>query len=436
VPGTRHCSTLLVTVALSGLFLASPPPAGAAGFYLQEQSVKGLGRAYSGEAADTGPESLWWNPAAIGGVEGLEVYSGLNGIFSFLSVTDRGSTIQRPGQPPAPVGGDPRASNPLEPGVVPNFDAAWRLNDHVALGLAVSAPFDFVTKYQPTSFARYDAVTSKLLDLDVQPTLALHLNRYLDLGVGFDAQYAKSTLSAALPNLSPLLLDGYNELRGDGWDYGYTLGAQLHPTERLSLGASYRSSIDHTLNGTSTVAGLLGPLAAENGVLPSKARFSTPWIFVFGGRYRLDDHWTVEGQMQRVGWSEFNAITVNNLAGATVIPQGYHDTTTGALGVDYTLNERWTFRGGVAYDPTPTPDIGRSARVPDGNRWLFTLGSTMRPSRRVELDAAVAYVHLQSSPIISNATAYAGTPVVTPIDYVAEASGDAVIVSAGMKFEF
>lgn len=319
---------------------------------------------------------------------------------------------------------------------MPNFDVAWRVNDHVALGLAVSAPFDFVTKYQPTNFARYDAVTSKLLDLDVQPTLALHLNRYLDLGVGFDAQYAKPTLSAALPNLSPLLPDGYNELRGDGWDFGYTVGAQLHPTDRLSLGASYRSAIDHTLNGTSTVAGLLAPLAAENGVLPSQARFSTPWIFVFGGRYRVNDHWTVEGQMQRVGWGVFNAITVQNVAGTTAIPQGYHDTTTGAVGVDYTINQRWTLRGGVAYDPTPTPDIGRSARVPDGNRWLFSLGSTMRPSPRVELDAAVAYIHLQSSPIISNATAYAGSPVVTPIDYVAEASGDAVIVSAGVKFKF
>ena len=436
MPGTRPCSTLFLAATLSGLFLASPRPAGAAGFYLQEQSVKGLGRAYSGEAADTGAESLWWNPAAIGGVEGLEAYSGLNGIFSDSSVTDRGSTIQRPGQPVAPVGGAPRASDPLEPGVVPNSDVAWRLNDHVALGLAVSAPFDFITKYQPTSFARYDAVTSKLLDLDVQPTLAVHLNRYLDVGVGFDAQYAKSTLSAALPNLSPLLPDGYNELRGDGWDYGYTVGAQLHPSDRLSLGASYRSSIDHTLNGTSTVAGLLGPLAAENGALPSRARFSTPWIFVFGGRYRLSDHWTLDGQMQRVGWSEFNAITVQNAAGTTVIPQGYHDTTTGAVGLDYTVNRRWTVRGGVAYDPTPTPDIGRSARVPDGDRWLFSLGSTMRASDRLELDAAVAYIHLQSSPIISNATAYAGTPAVTPIAYDAEASGDAVIVSAGMKFRF
>ncbi|MCK9195151.1 MAG: outer membrane protein transport protein, partial [Nevskia sp.] len=36
----------------------------AGGFYLPDQSVKAIGRAYSGEAADQGPESLWWNPAS------------------------------------------------------------------------------------------------------------------------------------------------------------------------------------------------------------------------------------------------------------------------------------------------------------------------------------------------------------------------------------
>ncbi|HEY2658147.1 MAG TPA: outer membrane protein transport protein [Caulobacteraceae bacterium] len=416
--------------------LAVAGPAWAAGFYLQEQSVKGLGRAYSGEAADTGAESLWWNPAAIGEVQGVEIYGGLNGVFSDSEVNDHGSTIQRPGQPASSVGGNLHASNPLEAGVVPNFDAAWRLNEHVALGLAVSAPFDFTTKYDPSSFTRYQAVTSKLLDLDVQPTVALHVNRYLDLGVGLDAQYAKSTLGAALPNLSPLLPDGYDELKGDGWNYGWTVGAQVHPDDRLSLGASYRSSIQHQLNGTVAITGLLGPLAAENGVLPGRASFSTPWLVVLGGRYVLDSHWALNAQVQRVGWSEFNTIRVDTPVGPTLVPQGYHDTTTGAVGVDYTVNSKLTLRSGIAYDPTPTPDVGRSARVPDGNRWLLTAGATLRPTEHVELDAALGYVHLQRSALVSNASAYAGTPVVTQISYSGEVSGDALIVSSGVKFKF
>ncbi|MDR3512245.1 MAG: outer membrane protein transport protein [Caulobacteraceae bacterium] len=434
MPTLRHA---LPALALSSSLLALAGPAAAAGFYLQEQSVKGLGRAYSGEAADTGPESLWWNPASIAGVDGVQAYAGANLILSQSELDDHGSTIQRPGQPtPGPIGGASTAHNPLKVGVVPNLDAAWRVSDHVALGLAVSAPFDFITKYSPDSFARYQALTSRLLDLDVQPTVAVRVNRFIDLGVGLDAQYAKSSLSSALPNLSSALPDGSNTLNGDGWNYGWTAGVQLHPSDRFSLGASYRSQIDHTLSGTASIQGLLGPLAPENGVLPASAKFSTPWIVVVGGRYILNDHWALNAQIQRVGWSVFNSIRVQDAAGLTAIPQGYRDTTTEAIGVDYTVNRQWTLRSGVAYDPTPTPDIGRSARVPDGNRLLFTVGGSYRPTSRIELEGALAYVHLQRSPVVGPATAYAGTPVVTPILYDASAGGDAVIISEGVKFRF
>ena len=56
----------VAAAAIAGVAMA--PKAHAAAFYLQDQSVRGLGRAYSGEVADTGVESLWWtrrpSPAA------------------------------------------------------------------------------------------------------------------------------------------------------------------------------------------------------------------------------------------------------------------------------------------------------------------------------------------------------------------------------------
>src|SRR4028119_887096 len=61
----RACAVSRYGTAAILLLLASQP-AIASGFYLQEQSVRGWGRANSGEVADGGPASLWWNPAAIG----------------------------------------------------------------------------------------------------------------------------------------------------------------------------------------------------------------------------------------------------------------------------------------------------------------------------------------------------------------------------------
>ena len=57
----RIKTSLLATAVLGSFGFASVAHAQA--FYLQEQSARGAGRAFSGEVADTGPQSLWWNPA-------------------------------------------------------------------------------------------------------------------------------------------------------------------------------------------------------------------------------------------------------------------------------------------------------------------------------------------------------------------------------------
>ena len=46
---------------LAVLMASVAAPAFAGSFYLQEQSVRGAGRAFSGEAADRGTGSMWWN---------------------------------------------------------------------------------------------------------------------------------------------------------------------------------------------------------------------------------------------------------------------------------------------------------------------------------------------------------------------------------------
>src|SRR5689334_21594998 len=61
-----------LAAGVSLLALAAATQASASAFYLQEQSVRGTGRAYSGEVADKGVGSLWWNPAAIAGIEKSE----------------------------------------------------------------------------------------------------------------------------------------------------------------------------------------------------------------------------------------------------------------------------------------------------------------------------------------------------------------------------
>ena len=405
----------LRTLLVSGVAIAATVPsvANAAAFYLQEQSVKAAGRAFSGEVADTGAQSLWWNPAAIAGMTGGDGYIGASAILPRGRVVDNGTLIVRPGQAPASVGGNGVSRNPINNGVLPAGAIAHAVTDRLAVGLVVTSPFSFTTNYDANSWARYTADRTKLRTIDIQPSAAFALTDWLRLGGAVNVEHADASLSNKLPNLSPLLADGEQSLSGKGWDVGYSVGGQLH-NDFATLGVSYKSSIKHTLDGSITTSGLLGPLAGQNRTIDTKARFRTPWQLVVGARVRATEALTLNGQVTRFGWNKFDAIRLGAPINAA-IPENYRNTWSFAGGVDYQLSPALTVRGGIQHDQTPTRDGERDARVPDGDRWNYALGATYQITPAIGIDAAVNYVDIDSVKIDRRTAAYAGTAVQTPI---------------------
>lgn len=426
-----HLKILAATTAATALLTSQ---AHAAGYYLQEQSARGAGRAYSGEVADQGVESLWWNPAAIARSP-REVYVGAHAVFVQSQVTNQGSTITYPGGVTVPVQGEPRAYNPINDGVAPNFAIATPIGDRFALGLSMAAPYNFTTEYRPQAWARYDALTSRLTTADIQLTGAMKATDWLDLGVALNAEYTDAKLSTAYPNLSPALPDGVSQLSGDGWDYGWSAGAQAH-LGAVTLGASYKSKMKHDLDGNVLVMGLVGPLAGANMNVGGSASFTTPWIATLGARWAATDKLTLNAQVQRIGWGEFDAINVEYPGGGETLAQGYKDVTSGGVGLDYAVNDRLTLRTGVQYDPTPTPDDSRTARVPDGDRWLYSAGATAKVTDSLKLDAALTYIDFANSDVNHDTTFYEGTPAATTTRLRGEVEGKGYVLSLGLRKTF
>lgn len=405
----------------------------ASGFYLPEQSVKAAGRAYSGEAADSGPESLWWNPAAIGGMTEARGAFGVTPIFAKLRVRDVNSRIVRPGQAPAPVGGDPAPRDPARFGAVPSGAIAVPITDRVAVGLAVTSPFSFTNDYQADSFTRYAADRTRLITIDLQPSVAVQATDWLRIGAAVNVEYSDAYLSVALPNLSPALPDGKQALSGDGWDTGFSVGVQL-VGDRVTAGFSYKSSIEHDLKGRLTISGLVGPLAGANTEFDTKAEFRTPWQAIGAVRVQATEALTLNAQVTRFGWSEFDKITLSAPAGA-FIPENYRDTWLVAGGADYVLNPNWTVRGGLYYDQTPTRNGRRNPSVPDANRVSLNAGASYRLGARTTIDFAVEYIDFERSTLDRQRVAFEGTPVATQIltDGVL-ASGSAITLGLGARF--
>ena len=426
---------LLASAVLSSSFAFAGAAHGQA-FYLQEQSTRGQGRAFSGEGADTGASSLWWNPASIAGMERGEAVLGASAIIPKGDVVDRGTVIVRPGQPARPVGGNGVSGDPINRGIVPSGAVAIPLNDRVAVGLAVTSPYSFTTEYDANSWARYSALKTELRTIDIQPSVGIAVLDWLRVGGALNVEYTKAELGNALPNLSPLLADGYQRLKGDGWDLGWTAGVQLH-NDWATVGISYKSRIKHQLKGSLEVGGLLGPLAAQNRTVDgATAEFYTPAQIIVAGRFRATDKLTLNAQAVRFTWADFDAIRLGAPIN-TAIPENYKNSFSLAGGFDYAANERLTLRAGVQRGITPTQNGNRDARVPDANRWNYSIGGSYKLTPRFTLDAAGSYIDFANASIDRRTAAYAGTAVQTPILTNGQVqNARAFVASIGGRFSF
>ncbi|WBO22985.1 OmpP1/FadL family transporter [Sphingomonas abietis] len=444
----------------------------AAAFYIQEQSTKAVGRAFSGEVSEMGAQQMWWNPASIGGISGFQSYQGFTAIIPRADASNLGSTITRPGVnlsgvtgipglPSIPgttsaVGGAQNQHDMVNKGYLPNGGFAFPIGDHLDFGFTATSPYSFTSNYASDSWARYAADKTRLRTFDFQPVLAYHTGG-LSIGAGPNIEYVRATFANYLPDPLPNLAgipvvgptlsgllntgDGHQYLKGDGWDVGWSAGFQYH-NDQVDLGVAYKSAIKHKLKGHLIVDGLGGLLAlggANQEVEGAHAQFTTPWQVNFGGRYHVTRQLTLNGQITRFGWSKFDAIELSNL-GATAdqaLGQNYHNTFSYAAGFDYAVTPKWTVRGGVQRDLSPISKGNRDPRVPDGSRWNFAAGSSYAINSHFTMDAAASYDKIKSVHIDKTEAAYVGTPFETIIQndgYLHNAS--ALVFSLGGSVAF
>jgi long-chain fatty acid transport protein len=434
---TFRKTSLLATAVLGSFGFATVAHAQA--FYLQEQSARGAGRAFSGEVADTGPQSLWWNPASIAGMENGEAAINASGILPRGKVVDNGTVVQRtPAGAFAPVNGTAGANsvarNPIDNGLLPSGAIAMPFGP-VAIGLAVTSPYSFTTDYDSTSWTRYSATRTKLQTIDIQPSIAIALTDWLRVGGAANVEHVYASLGNNLPNITSAT-DGRQKLEGDGWDLGWSAGMQMH-NDWATVGVSYKSRIEHTLKGDLLVEGLVGPLASQNRTVNDiEASFYTPAQVIVGARIRATRQLTLNGQAVRYNWSKFDAIRLGAPIN-TALPENYRDSYSLAGGVDYAVSPQLTLRAGVQRATTPTQDGLRDARVPDANRWNYGAGGTFQLTPKIGIDLAANYVDFSDTTIDRRTGAYLGTAAQTIVATNGTLQdAHAVVLSAGAHIGF
>ncbi|MBE7200412.1 MAG: outer membrane protein transport protein, partial [Parafilimonas terrae] len=137
------------------------------------------------------------------------------------------------------------------------------------------------------------------------------------------------------------------------------------------------------------------------------------------------DNWSRLGTVGIV--SKTLGVTVNNL------PLNYKDGFLYSIGGEYDVNPALTVRAGFAYETSPIDFSNRSVRLPDGDRYIASVGASYRWNQQLTLNVAYSHFFLDRSRILAGLgrdynvgnIAFAG---------VVDTSAD--IVSVGFRYVF
>jgi long-chain fatty acid transport protein len=417
----------LAVLVLAGL--ATGEPTLATGFYINQQSVRSLGRVDAGNtvaADDLG--TIFFNPAGLPGVwpeapvAKIKVELGVHLIVPRSDQRNQGSDAASPGTRGAflPIlGGD--AHNSTDPTPVPSFYVAVPVrNGRGAIGLGVNAPFGLATTFDADWSGRYDATEASLRTVNVSVVGAYRITRAVSVGGGLDVQYAKTLLTSAIPN--PLIPGGPTaatdaRVRTEGHAYtpGFNVGLMLDLDAATRVGVHYRSAMTHDVDGSSELTGLPAPLAAFNAVVDARTELDLPSITSAGVRRAIGDRSTLYGEFAWFDWSRFKEIRIEYADGRPdgVRPVNYRDAYAVAVGAEQTLSDRWTGRAGLHYDTTPTVDAYRDSTVPDAPRVWLGLGASYRMSAHTRIDIAFTHAFFRDTDVSVSRTFFDDTPLAT-----------------------
>lgn len=392
-------STIKLTAA-AVLVAGSISAAQAGGFQLMEQSVAGLGRAYAG-AGVVGDDisAVWYNPAGMTLLPGTQFQFG--GAFAALDlpVKDNAGNTDNGRKHAVPI---------------PNMFLTHQINESAWFGIGLTVPYGMATEYGRGYTLADKGMNSEIKVFDINPNLAFKLTDKVSIGFGASLEYAQAFVESAI---TPSATGPYGRLKATSWAAGFNLGVMWEPVETVRVGLAYRSSVKHTAKGelkigagdTSRTTYVPGLTSSSNG---AKATLKAPQTVNLSATWEVTPKWRVSGLIHWSDWSTFktldistdnpyaqgsisliNAALHNGNGSKISIKNNWKDSWLFTLGTDYTINDEWTVRGGVAYEKSPVQSNYRLTIIPDMDRMWFTLGATWHVTKQLQGDFGFAWIH-------------------------------------------
>lgn len=420
-------------VAIAAAAFASQANAG--GYQVNEQSVSGQGYGHAGRSSNVNDATIvFGNPAGMSFLDRAQLTAGGTYLNVNSEISNAEATRSIGGGPATPVDGS--SDGDMVPGtLVPFAFYAQPVNERLAFGFGVYAPFGSQTDYEDGFIGRNVGNYTELRVMSAQPTVSYRFNDQWAVGAGITYNRVDGELHRMVPHAAGGEFDARVEGDDDAW--GYNLGLIFQPAPETTLGLTYRSKVSYNLTGDfrSTAADNTLAFAGVNeGDVVSEQNanldLTTPETVNFSLTQQMSENLKLMAGASWTRWSRFDQIHVVNDGGDTITleEQSYSNAWAFAVGGEYQLNPQLALRAGVTIDNTPTDDNFRSARIPSDDRRIFSIGAGWTPMENLTLDFAYSYLSERGTHVDQSRTdeALDGFPEVTSTysaDYKNEAHG-------------
>jgi long-chain fatty acid transport protein len=375
----RPIPAFVLAVLAAGISCLS---ARANGLRLVSQDAFAAARGEAFVATADNASAIYYNPAGITQLEGLNFRAGVYGIYLDPTYT-----------PPAPA-------NTSKFHIIHQWAAApqsfttWTPEEWAAsFGLGVYVPYGGNIGWPQDTGFRTVATGGSLNYVTINPVIALKLAPELSIAAGVMVSYADLELEQGLrPYASPAI--NFFRFDGDGWSAGYNLGLLWQPHEKVSVGATYRSQTKFTLQGNTEFEQQQLVQYTERS---AQAGFTFPWTGVLGISYRPTPKWNIEFDADYTDWSSFGQTAIYQTpAPPRPIQQNvpvtldWQGSWMYEFGVTRYFGKGWHVSVGYLFNENSVPDSYYSPVAADLDRHFFSVGTGYK-GKRVSFDVAYQF---------------------------------------------
>lgn len=432
----KKLNSSLVGTTILVMTLAGASSLSGNGLRLVSQDAFAAARGEAFAATADNPSAIYYNPAGITQLDGHQIRAGLYGLHF------------EPTFSPPP--GDPNEGRTYhiedKTAVAPQIFYTYSFEDApLSLGLGVYAPHGAAVEWPQDTGFRAVATEGELTYLRFNPVIAYQVNRCFSIAGGVMIDYGDISLAQGLTNddfPNNPEFNNYFEFSGDDIGISYNLGALWQPNQKLSFGATLRSSTTLDFDGETEIFDIFLPgFETAPVTTPASLEYEFPLTAVFGISYRPTPYWNIEINADFTEWSSFDRSVIKQRENTDPIPQNvdvnldFKDSWIYKVGVTRYLDNGWNVSAGYVFSENSVSESYYNPLVADLDRHFLSLG-VGREGDRYSFDASYQYgfspgIKISGSAPSSVPSANTG---IKGADGSYDFTSHALVFSFGMKF--